>query len=79
MGVIAPTLRHRPRAFMRTLLITGLALLAAIWLIPFLFLVITSIRAQGDLISEGVFSIPRQFRWTNFPTAWWRLWGLLQE
>ncbi|MDX2024148.1 MAG: carbohydrate ABC transporter permease [Deltaproteobacteria bacterium] len=53
-----------------TLLLVALAIAAAFWLIPFAFLILTSLRAQGELLSDGVFSWPRELRWTNFAAAW---------
>ncbi len=50
---------------------TGLlVLLALVWLMPFVTVVLSSIRSQGDLISSGVFSIPQTIRWENFADAW---------
>jgi raffinose/stachyose/melibiose transport system permease protein len=49
---------------------TGAFLLAALWLVPVLFLVMTAIRSQGDLVAGGVFSLPRVLRFSNFTTAW---------
>ncbi len=49
---------------------TGLLVMAGVWLVPFLFVVLTSVRSQGDLTSNGVFSFPREFRLANFPDAW---------
>ena len=48
----------------------GAFALAALWLLPMLFLTMTAIRSQGDLISNGVFSIPRTLRLENFTAAW---------
>lgn len=47
-----------------------LLLLAVVWLMPFVTVVLSSIRSQGDLISSGVFSIPKEIRWENFAEAW---------
>lgn len=49
---------------------TVLLVLAMIWLVPFLFVVMTSVRAQGELLREGPFSIPTEFRFSNFTRAW---------
>ena len=46
-------------------------LLAAIWLMPFLIILTTAVRGQGDLISRGAFfSFLQEFRLSNFPAAW---------
>jgi len=47
-----------------------LAALAVIWLMPFVVILLTAIRAQGDMISNGVFSWPEAIAWTNFSSAW---------
>ena len=52
------------------LLTTGLTLLALVWLIPFVFVVTTAIRGQGELLSSGPFSIPKELRLDNFVKAW---------
>jgi raffinose/stachyose/melibiose transport system permease protein len=48
----------------------GMAALAMLWMVPFLFLVLTALRAQGELLSNGVFSWPQEIRWSNFAAAW---------
>jgi raffinose/stachyose/melibiose transport system permease protein len=53
-----------------TTLIVALSVAAAFWLIPFMFLLLTSLRAQGDLLSNGVFSWPKEVRWSNYVSAW---------
>ena len=47
-----------------------LILIAAIWLVPFAFVVLTALRAQRDLIAGGVFSLSGGLRLDNFATAW---------
>lgn len=60
--------RRHPLA--RPALVGGLTLLALLWMVPFLFLALTSFRAQGELLSNGVFSWPHEIRWSNFAAAW---------
>lgn len=52
------------------LLYIGLTLMALLWLVPFIMILITSVRAQGDLISNGVFALPQKIAWANFSKAW---------
>lgn len=53
------------------LLLTGLlSVLALLWLAPFLLVLVTSIRSQGELLSNGVFSFPTSFQLSNFERAW---------
>jgi raffinose/stachyose/melibiose transport system permease protein len=81
MSMTLPDVRPRPGVAVRRgryplarsvrgLPTLGLALLATIWLIPFGFVVLTAIRAQGELLSSGPFSIPSELRLSNFKAAW---------
>jgi raffinose/stachyose/melibiose transport system permease protein len=47
-----------------------LVVLAVIWLMPFVVILLTAIRSQGDMISNGVFSWPQAIAWQNFSNAW---------
>jgi raffinose/stachyose/melibiose transport system permease protein len=49
---------------------TLLVVFAVVWLMPFITIVLSATRTQGDLISRGVFSIPSSIRWENFVEAW---------
>lgn len=54
-----------------SLIATGLLIFFAIvWLLPFLTIILSATRSQGDLISRGVFSLPKSIRWENFIQAW---------
>lgn len=61
--------------------LASLALLALVWLTPLLFVAMTAIRSQGDLISSGVFSWTSHIQWNNFANAWHvgRFSGLFQN
>jgi raffinose/stachyose/melibiose transport system permease protein len=52
------------------LLYAVLVLLSLLWLVPFVMILLTAVRAQGDLISNGVFALPEKFVWSNFGRAW---------
>jgi raffinose/stachyose/melibiose transport system permease protein len=57
------------RAF--SIFATGLLILfALVWLMPFVTILLSATRTQGDLISRGVFSWPSVVRWQNFVDAW---------
>ncbi len=43
---------------------------AILWVMPFVTILLSATRTQGDLISHGVFSIPKSIRWANFSDAW---------
>jgi raffinose/stachyose/melibiose transport system permease protein len=47
-----------------------LGLMAVVWLVPFLFILLTSVRSMGDLISNGIFAWPEEFVFSNFDRAW---------
>lgn len=47
-----------------------LVFFAIIWLMPFVTIILSATRSQGDLISRGVFSLPKSIRWENFLEAW---------
>ena len=46
-----------------------LGFMALVWLVPFVFIVLTSVRSMNDLISNGVFAWPKQIVWANFVRA----------
>ena len=52
------------------LLLIGLTLMAVVWLVPFVMIINTALRAQGDLLSNGIFVLPQKIAWTNFVRAW---------
>jgi raffinose/stachyose/melibiose transport system permease protein len=47
-----------------------LVFFAIVWVLPFVTILLSATRTQGDLISRGVFSIPSTIRWENFGDAW---------
>lgn len=68
--------RPAPRApFLRrygeqALLFASLSILAAIWLSPFVTILMSAVRSQGDLFTRGIYSWPSEFLWSNFVEAW---------
>lgn len=50
--------------------IAGFTLIALVFVIPFVILVVTSVRSDADFLTRGVFSIPQSIHWSNFVTAW---------
>jgi raffinose/stachyose/melibiose transport system permease protein len=48
----------------------ALGALAILWLIPFLFVLMTAVRGQGELLRSGPFSWPTELRLDNFTKAW---------
>jgi raffinose/stachyose/melibiose transport system permease protein len=47
-----------------------LGFMALVWLVPFVFIILTSVRSMNDLISNGVFAWPNQIVLSNFQRAW---------
>lgn len=54
----------------QALLFGSLAILAAIWLSPFVTILLSAVRSQGDLFTRGIYSWPSEFLWRNFVEAW---------
>ncbi len=52
------------------ILFFSLVVLSLVWLLPFVTLLLSSVRGQGDLLSRGIFAWPSEFRWSNFLKAW---------
>jgi raffinose/stachyose/melibiose transport system permease protein len=52
------------------ILFVSLIVLSLVWLLPFVTLLLSSVRGQGDLLSRGIFAWPSEFRWANFVRAW---------
>ncbi|HEY7390260.1 MAG TPA: carbohydrate ABC transporter permease [Bryobacteraceae bacterium] len=55
---------------MRRLRVAILIAAAAVWLLPLLFVGLTAVRAQRDLIAGGVFNWGGALHWNNFTEAW---------
>ena len=47
-----------------------LGLFALVWLSPFIFVAVTSVRSQGELLSGGVFALPKGIQLVNFERGW---------
>lgn len=54
------------------LLILWLALIcfAVIWIAPFAFIVFTSLKGNGEIMSTGPFALPTELRPDNYDVAW---------
>ena len=62
------------KAKIRSRVAWGIAFFFAIlWLlvamIPFVFMILNSFRGQGDVLKNGVFSLPQPFIFSNYPTV----------
>ncbi len=54
----------------QALLYLSLSILAVIWLLPFVTVVLSALRSQADLLSGGIFTMPKEIMWSNFEKAW---------
>lgn len=59
--------RYTRRTFAREL---GLLLVAAIWWVPFYFLVIGALKPQSEVYTTGAAKLPSALAWSNFSQAW---------
>lgn len=59
--------RYTSRTFARELMLLALA---AIWWIPFYFLVIVSLKPDSDLYTQSAGKLPSRVAWGNYSTAW---------
>ncbi|MBC7960026.1 MAG: carbohydrate ABC transporter permease [Vallitaleaceae bacterium] len=47
-----------------------LSLIAFIWLLPILFMILTSLKAPGEIATGNFFGLPKIPQWSNFYEAW---------
>lgn len=47
-----------------------LAVLAALFLIPILFIAMTALKSNADLMKNPVYAFPETLQWSNFAKAW---------
>jgi raffinose/stachyose/melibiose transport system permease protein len=59
--------RYTTKTFARELLLLALA---AIWWIPFYFLVIVSLKPDSEVYTQSPGSLPKTLAWGNYSTAW---------
>lgn len=70
MGIAVGHGYRRRGAAARGVFTVAVWIVAVIWLLPFVFVVMTAVRSQGELLGRGVFSLPSAIRWRNFADAW---------
>ncbi|MBL8056300.1 MAG: carbohydrate ABC transporter permease [Anaerolineales bacterium] len=75
---IARRLRHaddggrRPRPLVQMLLYSVLALAGLTMVVPFLWMIVTSLRPEAQLFDASAGWLPRELNWGNYLTAWQR-------
>ena len=69
---VKPTERSKRRIgrFTRLMLYLFLIVFTLTYLMPFISAIVTSVRTQDDLSLNGVFSIPQEIVFENYPQAW---------
>lgn len=69
MTTSVPSLKRQTRISNLVIYIV-LTLMAIVWLVPLGIIILTSLRSQGDLLSNGIFALPDHIQWSNFARAW---------
>lgn len=68
-GLVAAAARQRPRDWAGTGLWIALGTSALIWALPFIFMVLTSLKAQADITQTATWNLPSTFLWANYADA----------
>jgi raffinose/stachyose/melibiose transport system permease protein len=63
------SIARRPHPVSTTVLAAVFSLIAAVWLFPYVVLVLTSVKDQGFMLSHGVFALPDRIVLKNFTDA----------
>lgn len=67
---INTTAHRRPIDPLMIALWISLIIAALIWLMPLIFIVLTSLKTRADLIQGSPFSLPKSLTLANYQTAW---------
>jgi raffinose/stachyose/melibiose transport system permease protein len=59
--------RYTTKTYARELLMLALA---AVWWIPFYFLVVVSLKSDQEVFTESASALPRDVAWDNYSSAW---------
>ena len=67
----ASTVKHDQRRFrpVTAILWFVVFLVAMVWVVPFVFMIFTSLKTQAAIFSTPAFSPPSEFAWQNYPDA----------
>jgi raffinose/stachyose/melibiose transport system permease protein len=67
----ASTVKHDQRRFrpVTAILWFVVFLVAMVWVVPFVFMIFTSLKTQAAIFSTPAFSPPPEFAWQNYPDA----------
>jgi raffinose/stachyose/melibiose transport system permease protein len=47
----------------------ALVISCILWALPFFFMVLTSLKSQADISSSSIWSLPTEWKWSNYPDA----------
>lgn len=47
----------------------ALVVSCVLWALPFVFIVLTSLKSQADISSSSIWSLPKTWEWKNYPDA----------
>jgi raffinose/stachyose/melibiose transport system permease protein len=59
-----------PRDWVLTGLWIALVMVAAVWILPFVFIVFTSLKSEAEIYGGGAFLPPTAWEWHNYAAAW---------
>ncbi len=59
-----------PKQNRKIFLYVFLIVLAAVWLLPAIFMIFTAVKSPQDLFSKKLFTLPDHIVWQNFIDAW---------
>jgi raffinose/stachyose/melibiose transport system permease protein len=48
----------------------SLVVVALVWIAPFFFILLTSLKTRPDLIKTGAYGLPTEIAWQNYSKAW---------
>ncbi len=68
----AAYVKQRPNSARRAFFVALMIIFTLVWLIPMIGALYMSIRTQGDITANGLWSLPKQLTLDNFGTAWER-------
>ena len=68
-GVLDARRRHRPRDWAGIGLWVALVVSSVIWALPFLFMLLTSLKSQADVTQSATWDLPDVWMWSNYAEA----------
>ncbi len=64
--------QHKEGRIWKIILTFSLGLIAIFWMIPFVFMFLTSLKSNGDIAQNPPWSLPKIWEWHNFKDSWAR-------